>query len=69
MSAATPSTANAETSIVFFIRLGDWIALMNSVEQVALEAGKSPGIIFKHYRELATEEKARDWFSVESKVR
>jgi integrase len=31
---------------------------------VALEAGNSPTMIFRHYRELATEEEAADWFSI-----
>ena len=35
------------------------IAVVKSAEQVALEAGNSPAIIFRHYRELATEEQAR----------
>lgn len=40
------------------------IALVKSADQVALEAGNSPAIIFKHYRELVTEEQAREWFAV-----
>ena len=32
---------------------------------VALEAGKSPKMIHKHYRELATPEQARSWFAIE----
>jgi hypothetical protein len=31
---------------------------------VALEAGNSPDIIFRHYRELATEEQADAWFAI-----
>ena len=30
----------------------------------ALEAGNSPSIIFKHYRELATEDAADQWFGI-----
>ncbi len=38
---------------------------MKSADQVALEAGNSPSIIFKHYyRELTTEEQADKWFSI-----
>ena len=37
---------------------------MKSAEQVALEAGNSPSIIFKHYRELVTEDVAEQWFSI-----
>ena len=40
------------------------IAVVKSAEQVALEAGNSPAIIFKHYRELATEEEATAWFNI-----
>ena len=31
---------------------------------VALEAGTSPKMIHKHYRELATPEQARSWFAI-----
>ena len=40
------------------------IAIVQSADQVALEAGNSPDIIFKHYRELATEEVADQWFGI-----
>lgn len=40
------------------------IAKVKSADQVALEAGNSPSIIFKNYRELATEEQADGWFSI-----
>jgi integrase len=40
------------------------IAKVKSADQVALEAGNSPSIIFKHYRELATEEQADHWFGI-----
>ena len=40
------------------------LPLVKSAEQVALEAGNSPAIIFKHYRELATEDDALEWFSI-----
>ncbi len=32
------------------------IAIVKSADQVALEAGDSPSIIFKNYRELATDD-------------
>ena len=35
-----------------------------NVTQLALEAGNSPGMIFKHYRELVTPEEAGKWFSI-----
>ena len=31
---------------------------------MALEAGNSAAIIFKHYRELTTEDVATEWFSI-----
>jgi len=40
------------------------IAQVKSADQVALEAGNSPSIIFKHYRELTTEDEAEKWFAV-----
>jgi integrase len=40
------------------------IAKVKSADQVALEAGNSPSIIFKHYRELTTEEQADKWFDI-----
>ena len=43
------------------------IAKVKSADQVALEAGNSPNIIFKHYRELTTEEQADKWFGIRPK--
>lgn len=40
------------------------IAAVKSADQVALEAGNSPSIIFKHYRELTTEDQAEKWFGI-----
>ena len=40
------------------------IAAVKSADQVALEAGNSPAIIFKHYHELTTESQADSWFSI-----
>lgn len=40
------------------------IAIIKSAEQVALEVGNSAAIIFKHYRELATEQQAEEWFDI-----
>jgi integrase len=40
------------------------IAKVKSADQVALEAGNSPSIIFKHYRELTTEDQADKWFGI-----
>jgi len=40
------------------------IAEVKNAAQVALEAGNSPAIIFKHYRELVTEAEAGEWFGI-----
>jgi len=40
------------------------LAGIQDVNRVALEAGNSPQMIFRHYRELATPEQARSWFAV-----
>jgi integrase len=40
------------------------LAQIQDVNRVALEAGNSPQIIFRHYRELATPEQAKTWFSI-----
>jgi len=40
------------------------VASTQDVNKVALEAGNSSAVIFKHYRELVTEEAAQEWFSI-----
>jgi len=40
------------------------LAETKDVAAVALEAGNSPTMIFRHYRELATEAEAAEWFGV-----
>ena len=40
------------------------IAVIHDAARVALEAGNSPTIIFRHYRELVTEDEAKAWFSI-----
>ena len=40
------------------------IAVVKSADQLALEAGNSPAIIFKNYRELATDDEAAAWFNI-----
>jgi integrase len=40
------------------------LAEIQDVNRVALEAGNSPQMIFRHYRELATPEQARSWFAI-----
>jgi integrase len=40
------------------------LAMIKNTAQVALEAGNTPKIIFKHYRQLVTESGATKWFSI-----
>lgn len=40
------------------------LAQTKNVAEVALEAGNSPTMIFRHYRELATEAEAKEWFGI-----
>jgi hypothetical protein len=40
------------------------LALTQDVAKVSLEAGNSAIMIFKHYRELTTEDEAKQWFDV-----
>ncbi|HOX57473.1 MAG TPA: site-specific integrase [Candidatus Paceibacterota bacterium] len=40
------------------------VAKIKNVNEVAMEAGNSPDMIFKHYRELVTEKEADAWFGV-----
>jgi hypothetical protein len=40
------------------------VAKIKNVNEVAMEAGNSPDLIFKHYRELVTEKEADAWFGV-----
>jgi integrase len=40
------------------------LAEIQDVNRVALEAGNSPQMIFRHYRELATPQQARTWFAI-----
>jgi len=40
------------------------VAQTKNVAQVALEAGNSPGMIFKHYRELVSEADGKQWFAI-----
>jgi hypothetical protein len=40
------------------------LAITQDVAKVALEAGNSAMMIFKHYRELTTDEEAKQWFGV-----
>ncbi|HWN95482.1 MAG TPA: site-specific integrase, partial [Methylomirabilota bacterium] len=40
------------------------VAHTQNVNQVALEAGNSPSMIFQHYRELVTKKQADVWFGI-----
>ena len=40
------------------------LALIKDVAEVALEAGNSPTMIFRHYRQLVTESEASKWFAI-----
>jgi integrase len=40
------------------------LAEIQDVNRVALEAGNSPQMIFRYYRELATPEQAHSWFAI-----
>jgi hypothetical protein len=40
------------------------VARTKNVNEVAMEAGNSPDMIFKHYRELVTEKEADAWLGV-----
>jgi hypothetical protein len=40
------------------------LADTQNAAQVALEAGNSPQIVFKHYRELVKPEAAKAWFAI-----
>jgi integrase len=44
------------------------VADIQNVAQVALEAGNSPQMIFKHYRELVRPATAKEWFSIMPKA-
>ena len=44
------------------------LAEIQDVNRVALEAGNSPQMIFRHYRELATPQQARTWFAITPKA-
>lgn len=41
------------------------VAVTGNVAETALEAGNSPQIIFRHYRELFTKSEGKAWFAIE----
>jgi hypothetical protein len=45
------------------------MALVKDANQVALEAGNSPDIIFRNYLELVTRTQASSWFGIEPEVK
>ena len=44
------------------------LAEVKSAAQVSLEAGNSPQMVFRHYRELVTEKEAQTWFAITPEV-
>ena len=40
------------------------VALTGDVARTALEAGNSPKMIFRHYREVVEEDAAQAWFAI-----
>ena len=40
------------------------VSMTGDVARTSLEAGNSPKMIFRHYREIVTEEDAKAWFSI-----
>jgi integrase len=40
------------------------LAHIKNVHQVSLEAGNSPQMVFKHYRQLVSETQATEWFGI-----
>lgn len=40
------------------------LAIVKSAPQVALEMGNSPGMVFRHYREVVSESQGNAWFSI-----
>ena len=45
------------------------MALVKDANQVALEAGNSPDIIFRNYLELVTRTQASSWFGIEPEAK
>ena len=45
------------------------MAIVKDANQVALEAGNSPNIIFKNYLELVTQTQANNWFGIKPEVK
>ena len=56
----TPWKDNAARHSFISYRLAE----VQDVAKVALEAGNSPAVIFKHYRELVKPDAAKTWFAV-----
>jgi integrase len=40
------------------------LAQIKNVHQISLEAGNSPQMVFKHYRQLVSETQATEWFGI-----
>jgi integrase len=63
-AAETPWKDNALRHSFISYRLAE----TQNAAQVALEAGNSPSMVFKHYRELVKPETAKGWFAIGPKV-
>lgn len=40
------------------------VAKTGNVAETSLEAGNTPDIVFKHYRELVTKQEGENWFEI-----
>lgn len=60
LAPAVPWGHNALRHSFCSYRLAD----VKSAAQVSLEAGTSPQMVFRHYRELVTEKAAKAWFAI-----
>jgi hypothetical protein len=63
-AAQTPWKDNALRHSFISYRLAE----IQNAAQVALEAGNSPSMVFKHYRELVKPETAKAWFAIAPKA-
>jgi integrase len=60
-AAKTPWKSNGLRHSFISYRLAD----IQNAAQVALEAGNSPNVVFRHYRELVKPSTAKAWFSIQ----
>ena len=67
LSVATQAGIKWKPNILRHSFISYRLAEIQDVNRVALEAGNSPQMIFRHYRELATPDQARTWFEIKPK--